>query len=90
MFGVNGSATPDGSLLQLRAFDWIVDGDHDTNNHARYAKTIDGLLFLQVPSRTILKSQCTIPALTTGTPLPTLAGLVGSDLLQVHTDICVY
>lgn len=26
MFGVNSSATPDGSLLQLRALDWNVDG----------------------------------------------------------------
>ena len=27
MFGANGSATPDGSLLQLRALDWNVDGN---------------------------------------------------------------
>ena len=26
MFGANASATPDGSLLQLRALDWDVDG----------------------------------------------------------------
>ncbi len=26
MFGANGSATPDGGLLQLRALDWNVDG----------------------------------------------------------------
>ena len=26
MFGANSSATPDGSLLQLRALDWDVDG----------------------------------------------------------------
>ncbi len=27
MFGANSSATPDGSLLQLRALDWNVDGE---------------------------------------------------------------
>ena len=26
MFGANGTATPDGSLLQLRALDWYADG----------------------------------------------------------------
>ena len=26
MFGANSSATPDGSLLQLRALDWDVEG----------------------------------------------------------------
>ncbi len=26
MFGANGTATPDGKLLQLRALDWNVDG----------------------------------------------------------------
>ncbi len=30
MFGVNGSATPDGRLLQLRAFDWHMDGMRDS------------------------------------------------------------
>lgn len=28
MFGANGTATPDGHLLQLRALDWDVDGMH--------------------------------------------------------------
>lgn len=28
MFGANGSATPTGDLLQLRALDWDVDGKH--------------------------------------------------------------
>ena len=26
MFGANSTATPDGTLLQLRALDWNVDG----------------------------------------------------------------
>ena len=73
MFGANSSATPDGSLLQLRALDWDVDGQI-LHYPEKLISTKD---FLQDHSRTSLRSQSTILSLEMDIHLLILGGLVG-------------